>query len=200
VYSALYFLLVIVASAALLVLLQAEFLAVALIIIYAGAILVTYLFVIMLAQQPGLPIYDRRAREPFTAVFASFVLTAAIAGRAADLPQPTKATPTQLAGASPKVILTQQTSGERQPLGEGGSAVAASADEAAPTGASPRGNSLAVGEAIMTKQVVTLQVAGILLLISMVGAIAMSRRRGESEAWQPPRQPLGQVGREVKPF
>jgi NADH-quinone oxidoreductase subunit J len=78
VYSAIYFLLVIVSVAAMLVLLSAEFVAVALIIIYAGAILVTYLFVIMLAQQPGLPIHDRRAREPFAAVLAGFVLTAAM--------------------------------------------------------------------------------------------------------------------------
>ena len=65
VYSAIYFVLVVVAVAALLVLLHAEFVAIALIIIYAGAIMVTYLFVIMLARQPGSPIYDRRAREPF---------------------------------------------------------------------------------------------------------------------------------------
>ena len=86
VYCAIYFVLVVVAVAALLVLQQAEFLAVALIIIYAGAILVTYLFVIMLAHQGGSPTYDRRAREPFLAILAAFVLMAAVAGKAADLP------------------------------------------------------------------------------------------------------------------
>jgi NADH-quinone oxidoreductase subunit J len=87
VYCAIYFVLVVVAVAALLVLQQAEFLAVALIIIYAGAILVTYLFVIMLAQQGGAPTYDRRSREPFRAVLAGFVLMAAVASKAADLPE-----------------------------------------------------------------------------------------------------------------
>jgi NADH-quinone oxidoreductase subunit J len=47
VYSALYFVLVVVAVTGLLVISNAEFLAAALLIIYAGAILVTYVFVIM---------------------------------------------------------------------------------------------------------------------------------------------------------
>ena len=51
VYSALYFVLVILSSAGLFLLLEAEFMAFALIIVYAGAVLITYLFVIMLAQQ-----------------------------------------------------------------------------------------------------------------------------------------------------
>jgi len=51
VYSALYFVLLSLAGAGLYVLLLAEFVAVVLIIIYAGAILVTYVFVIMLASQ-----------------------------------------------------------------------------------------------------------------------------------------------------
>ena len=49
VYSALYFVLTVFATAGLFVLLWAEFMAAALVLIYAGAILVTYVFVIMLA-------------------------------------------------------------------------------------------------------------------------------------------------------
>jgi NADH-quinone oxidoreductase subunit J len=81
VYSALYFLLVVVAVAGLLVLMQADFLAAALFIIYAGAILVTYLFVIMLAQQSGSAGYDRQPREPFLGCVAGFVLLTVIAAR-----------------------------------------------------------------------------------------------------------------------
>src|SRR4030095_6722893 len=51
VYSALYFIMVVLSSAALFLMLQAEFMAFALVIVYAGAILITYMFVIMLAQQ-----------------------------------------------------------------------------------------------------------------------------------------------------
>ena len=48
VYSALYFVMTVLASAGLFVLLWAEFMAAALVLIYAGAILVLYLFVLML--------------------------------------------------------------------------------------------------------------------------------------------------------
>jgi len=90
VYSALYFVLVVLAVTWLLILQSAEFLAVALVIIYAGAILVTYVFVIMLAQQSDQPTYDRRAREPLTAVFAGFLLAAVVAVKTAHLPEETE--------------------------------------------------------------------------------------------------------------
>jgi len=74
VYSALYFVLLVVAVAALLVQMQAEFLAAALVIVYAGAILVTYIFVIMLAQQARPAPYDLNARDPLLGCLAGFVL------------------------------------------------------------------------------------------------------------------------------
>ena len=85
VYAALYFILVVISSAALLLLLAAEFMAFALVIVYAGAILITYLFVIMLAQETpddqheeGLADYDANAREPIAAIAACFILLASI--------------------------------------------------------------------------------------------------------------------------
>ncbi len=85
VYSALYFILTILATSGLFLLLSAEFMAFALIIIYAGAILITYLFVIMLATQSQSeelveqqPEYDRTAREPLFATAAGFALLAAL--------------------------------------------------------------------------------------------------------------------------
>jgi NADH-quinone oxidoreductase subunit J len=84
IYSALYFILVIIATSGLLILVEATFLAAALLIIYAGAILVTYVFVIMLAQQAGgsAP-YDQRAREPFVGVVTGFILLAVLTLRLA---------------------------------------------------------------------------------------------------------------------
>ena len=83
VYAALYFILTIIASSGLYLLLSAEFMAFALIIIYAGAILITYLFVIMLATQAptddddeSLTDYDTTSREPIAAVASGFVLLA----------------------------------------------------------------------------------------------------------------------------
>ncbi len=86
VYSALHFVLVVLASAGLFLMLAAEFMAFALIIIYAGAILITYMFVLMLAQQApsaleeeqGAAEYDRFAREPAAGAIVAFVLLAVL--------------------------------------------------------------------------------------------------------------------------
>jgi len=89
VYCALWFALVVLSTCGLFLLQSAMFLAAATIIVYAGAIVVTFLFVIMLAQQTGLAAYDRHAREPLLACIAAFVLLAvfqyalALAGRPA---------------------------------------------------------------------------------------------------------------------
>ncbi len=83
IYSALYFILSILSSAGLYLLLDAEFMTFALIIIYAGAILITYLFVIMLAttapSDEGYGThedYDAAAREPIVSTCAGFLVLA----------------------------------------------------------------------------------------------------------------------------
>ena len=80
VYSALYFVLTVFSSAGLFVLLGAEFMAAALVLIYAGAILVTYVFVIMLAARSGggaeTSECDQVSREPLAATGVGFGLMA----------------------------------------------------------------------------------------------------------------------------
>jgi NADH-quinone oxidoreductase subunit J len=68
----------VLSTCGLFLLLAAPFLMAATIIIYAGAIVVTFLFVIMLAQQAGLSSADQRSREPFLATVAGFILLAAL--------------------------------------------------------------------------------------------------------------------------
>ena len=63
VYAALWFALATLGVCGLFLLQSAPFLAAATIIVYAGAIIVTFLFVIMLAQQQGRSVYDHRARD-----------------------------------------------------------------------------------------------------------------------------------------
>ena len=62
--AALSFTLVILSVCGLFLLLAAPFLMGATIIVYAGAIVVTFLFILMLAQQSGLSSADVRSREP----------------------------------------------------------------------------------------------------------------------------------------
>ncbi len=140
VYSALFFIVVVISVAGLLVLMQAEFLAASLVIIYAGAILVTYVFVIMLAQQSGGPAsYDRNSREPLLGVIAGFAVLAVLTNK-------------MLGGAL-----------------AGGSSGAA-------TVAAP-GTVAEIGTHLLTQYVVGVQIAGVLLLAAMVGAIAIARRK-----------------------
>lgn len=72
--AALSFTLVVLSTCGLFLLLAAPFLMAATIIIYAGAIIVTFLFVIMLAQHPGLSDADDRSREPLLTTLTGFVL------------------------------------------------------------------------------------------------------------------------------
>jgi NADH:ubiquinone oxidoreductase subunit 6 (subunit J) len=72
--AALSFALVVLSSTGLFLLLAAPFLMAAATIIYAGAIVVTFLFVIMLAQQEGPSDADQRSREPLLSTIAGFVL------------------------------------------------------------------------------------------------------------------------------
>lgn len=120
VYAALYFIMTILASSALYLLLGAEFMAFALIIIYAGAILITYLFVIMLASQApseddpeGLAAYDTYSREPGISTAIGFVLlallTGMMAGGVGELRPPASAQPASAALLSqmPKKVLAE---------------------------------------------------------------------------------------------
>jgi NADH-quinone oxidoreductase subunit J len=78
VHAALSFALVVLSTCGLFLLQAAPFLMAATIIIYAGAIVVTFLFVIMLAQQEGVSNADQRTREPFLASLAGCLLLAAL--------------------------------------------------------------------------------------------------------------------------
>ncbi|HEV3262826.1 MAG TPA: NADH-quinone oxidoreductase subunit J, partial [Gemmataceae bacterium] len=78
VHAALSFALVVLSTCGLFLLQAAPFLMAATVIVYAGAIVVTFLFVIMLAQQEGPSDADYRSREPFFSTLASFVLLGAL--------------------------------------------------------------------------------------------------------------------------
>lgn len=157
VYSALYFVLTTFATAGLFVLLWAEFMAAALILIYAGAILVTYVFVIMLAQQASSPgraatataEYDAVSREPVVAAAIGFGLMAMLLVVILDKAGPITAVP------------------------EGSQATRAlMADR--PT--------QSVGRHLFEYHLVNLELAGLILTLATVGAIVIARRRIAVEA------------------
>jgi NADH-quinone oxidoreductase subunit J len=173
VYSALYFVLSVMASAGLFILLWAEFMAAALIVIYAGAILVTYVFVIMLATQSVnagggaksngdaalLAEYDVVSREPVVACAIGFtmmgVLLFVIFDRA---PQPAP-----VAAVGPAVVTL--TNPDTTPYAPG--------------------TVQALGVYLFRNQLVNLELAGVILTVAMVGAILIARRRVQVPARAP---------------
>lgn len=203
VYSAMYFIIVVLAAAGLSILAAAEFLGAALVIIYGGAILVTYVFVIMLAQQTGEAGYDRRSREPFGAVLIGFLLVAAatqaLIARDPIAADARRARPLYQLAAVPAV-------NEGATPGDAGTDSTAAAGAKAPSGV-PVGNTRAVGRILLTTYVMAVEVAGVLLLVAVVGAIAIARRRIEPDALTAEerlaastREDLHRRGREAKPF
>jgi NADH-quinone oxidoreductase subunit J len=78
VYAALWFAGVILSTCGLFLMEGAAFISAATIIVYAGAIVVTFLFVIMLARQTGSSQYDRRYRQPVLAISLGGVLLAVL--------------------------------------------------------------------------------------------------------------------------
>lgn len=162
VYAALWFAVATMSVCGLFLMRAAPFLAAATVIVYAGAIIVTFLFVIMLAQQQGLTIYDRRATQPLSAVVATTLL---LGGFLMTIPSwrdmadrvPTNASspvaddPAALAAANP---LSQPVDGEL-------------------------GTMRGLGRSLFGDYLFTVELAGTLLLVACIGAIAISPRRSQ---------------------
>ncbi len=217
VYSALYFILTIVASCGMYLLLSAEFMAFALVIIYAGAILITYLFVIMLATQAPssaaeafIDETDAVAREPVLASGIGFVLlailTTAMFRGIGDLPAPPDQTIAQdsvLLNMPKKVerLLVRAdliNNDERLVRNEDGTAAIdivnrtitiENTDLHTTRVLGPdqwpesltAGNLDRLGYNLMHDHPMTIEIAGIILLMAMLGATVLARKHIELE-------------------
>ena len=154
VYSALWFALVTLSTCGLFLLRSAPFLAAATVIVYAGAIVVTFVFVIMLAQQSGATVYDQQARQPAVATIAAFLLLGLILG---TLKLSRADAPAQPADLATGVVAAN-------PL---------SRPEAGKSLSTLRG----LGRSLFGDYLYAVELAGTLLLIATIGAIAIAPRR-----------------------
>jgi NADH-quinone oxidoreductase subunit J len=153
VYSALWFALATLSTCGLFLLQSAPFLAAATVIVYAGAIVVTFLFVIMLAQQAGATVYDQRSRQPLLATFAAFFLLAMLLG-------------TLQASRSTDIGLAR---------GGDVASVANPLSQVKPD--APFGTMHGLGRSLFGDYLFAVELAGTLLLIATIGAIAIAPRR-----------------------
>jgi NADH-quinone oxidoreductase subunit J len=201
VYSALYFILTVLCSAGLYLLLMAEFMAFALIIVYAGAILITYLFVIMLAYQEADSTAadiahdtDATSREPVAAATVGFLLLAVLAStittqiggvRPTSTDDPTDLVLRHLDRKVRESYLKHDLVDPAQEMiavdVSAREAVFASLDEGAPPMVLSFPDDLAgeniesVGWSLLEDYPVSLELAGIILLMAMVGAVVFVR-------------------------
>jgi NADH-quinone oxidoreductase subunit J len=180
IYAALWFVLVILSSAGMFLLLGAEFMAFAMVIIYGGAILVTYVFVIMLAAQAGdpqdaqaTPWYDRQAYEPLAAVTVGFILLAVLL-TVAFAPHGLMANPAAQGDNDAQVIQQVLTNrpADRPEL------VATSGGSGASAGLS---NAERIGLDLFRGHPLGLELAGVILLVALVGAAVMARQKSRQE-------------------
>ncbi len=214
VYAALFFVMVVLSVSGLFIVLEAEFMAFAMIIIYAGAILVTYLFVIMLAtlpqaegQEEQSPLYDRMAREPFSSALVGFALVAVLSSAMFAPGVPTRsmaelARPAELVmadkmpGRLTKLLtagglLTDEQADRVAQYGVYGDELLVYADDQSRIAALPLdgdtrlreviaaalGNIDSIGINLFEGHPLGIELAGVVLLLSMVGAIVIGRKQ-----------------------
>lgn len=139
VHAAMFLVLTFFSVAAIYVTLSAEFLAAVQILVYAGGIMVLFLFVIML-----VPLAGERMRPPVGHILGSLLLAALLAG----------------------VVISYFWSAE--PVDLFGSASELSLDG---------GNIEAVGMELYRRYLLPFEVASVLLLVAMIGAVVLARRR-----------------------
>jgi len=206
VYAALFFVLVILATCGMLVLLEAFFMAFALVIVYAGAILITYMFVLMLAQQATdashageTPEYERRSRDPGNAAaVAGLFMAIMVAAVFAGLPElPPQSTAKDRLDADLALLanlpgdISRQIGSEIELPSDLASHLKAKEDgtiELTAVGEDgtastfilePPGNTAHVGWDLVASFPASLEVAGVILLMAMFGAVVLARREVE---------------------
>lgn len=193
VYAALWFVMVVLASAGLFLVLSAQFMAFAVVIIYGGAILVTYMFVIMLATQStpdgaaGQP-YDRLAKEPVLACTAGFLLLAVLLSVTFDYEQLQTARMDE-ADRQTDAALIESTLGNRPlqavteyEMNEAGESVLVEGTPP-PHNLDPArlANAERIGLDLFQSHPLGLELAGVILLVSLIGAIVIAKTKVPDE-------------------
>lgn len=158
IYAAIWFALSLLGTSGLFLAQGAQFLGVATIVVYAGAILVTFLFVLMLAQPKGAAYYDRLSWEAFLSAAAGAALVGALT-----------------------VTLSQGLPAAAPPLGP---AELTAVDKILSENHVER-----LGAELFSRHLVTIEVAGTLLLVALVGAVAIVGARKDKQPGPSDRQP-----------
>lgn len=162
VYAALHFAMAVLSVCGLFLLQAASFLAAATVIVYAGAIVVTFLFVIMLAHQSGRSTYDLNPRQPLLVGLVGFCLMGAMLSTL-SLSFTAKGDNVATIATAPTLAPAANIAREASPL-------------AKPTEQSG-GGVLDLGRTLFSDYLWATELAGTILLASTIGAIAVAAQR-----------------------
>lgn len=178
VYAALWFAVVTLSVCGLFMMQSAPFLAAASIIVYAGAIIVTFLFVIMLAQQSGHSVYDQTSRQPFFASVAAFTLL----GLLLFTLQSASENQLKLVVASNSKQTQPEAAVQVQAMQVPSRSVAQKPSphqQSRPIEGESIGQLRGLGRSLFTDFLFAVEIGGTLLLIASIGAISLAPRRAQ---------------------
>ncbi len=144
-YCAVWFAMTLLGTAGLFLLQGAQFLAVATVVVYAGAILVTFLFVLMLAEPSGRAPYDRLSWEGLLSAVVGVVLIGILTAAVSNIMADEATSPFSIAPAE--------------------------ADLAA--GVLNDDHVMSLGREMFGPHLIAVQVGGVLLLAALIGAAAI---------------------------
>ena len=165
VYSAIWFALSILGTAGVFMFQGAQFLSVATVVVYAGAIVVTFLFVIMLAQPEGHSDYDRitwGGLPKVLAVVTAGALVGILSFMTGNLKQQAESQ------EAPAVAAAAET-----PVADNAIAASATARQSA-GGVLDSKHVANVGRHLFAEHLLSIELAGTLLLAALVGAVAIA--------------------------
>ena len=152
IYAALGFATAILSGCGVLFMLGAYFVSAATMIVYAGATIIIFLFVLMFSQREYLQTYDLRLNQPIAAAAACAILFGLI----------------YYAVCNSSVLTVAPAARSTRPYSQ----VALDA---------PGGNTAALGRAMYTDYLFTVEVAGTLLLVATIGAIGVAARSAQTD-------------------
>ena len=184
VHAALYLVLAFFQASGIWMLLRAEFLSISLVLVYVGAVMVLFLFVVMM-----LDINLDSLRQGFWKHFPLAAMVGAVvalelsavllSGFRISEPAPTQAYVTPVA-VSETVSVTPTTTGEAVQVTQ---AVVADVGH---TVVAETSNSRALGVLLYTEYLYPVQIAAIILLVALIAAIALTLRSRKDSKYQNP--------------
>ena len=198
VHAALSFACVVLSAAGVYLLQDAAFVAASTVVVYAGATIIIFMFVLMFAQQTNLLDYDTHKQNPIAAGVVAIALAATVIAVAlkefpkletqlaaknavTEVAEPsgedtaTETTETKAADATPTGSLELKESTAEKPAAEEKAEVKTVVKE-------DRFSVAKLGAAFYTRYLLAIEIAGTLLLVATIGAVVIAQREPYADA------------------